>query len=589
MQPSIKQLLEPVQRIRVWYVLLLLVFGLLVVRLFYIQIIQHDHYKTAAQHGQLREYEIPAERGVIEAYSNGERVPIVLNETKYTLFADPAFIEDHDQAAIEIQEIIGGDANEYKQKMTADSRYVILAKKLDKDTKKTIESLDLKGIGLRDAVYRTYPQGKLASQSLGFVNDEGEGVYGVEQALNEELSGTPGMLRAITDAQGVPLPANRENTLIEPQNGQRVVTSLDIGMQKHVEDILRANLKRAKSSSGGVVVLEADTGAIKAMANYPTYDPAKFSKVSSDDIGVFENNIVSGALEVGSIMKPLTVAAALNEGVIQRDSTYYDSGFIEVDGATITNVEESGGAGTRSIKDILQLSLNTGATWMLKQLGGGEINKQARTTWHNYMTDHYYFGQYTGIEQGYESAGSIPDPVDGFGLNIQFANTAFGQGMTATPLQMGAALASVVNGGTRYHPYLVESVISQDGGVHDRRPQAVNKEVVSRQTSKNVKELMEYVFQTNHRTYGMDSLRPKYSIGGKTGTAQVPKPEGGYYEDKFNGMFMGFVGGDNPEYIIVARVNDPQIGGYAGSTGAGPVFTDIVNVLIDNFGVTPKK
>jgi cell division protein FtsI (penicillin-binding protein 3) len=589
MPPAPKQLLSPVQRIRVWYVLLLLVSSLFIIRLFYLQVIKHDHYKSAAQQGQLKEYEIPPERGVIEAYDGETRVPIVMNEVKYTLFADPGYIDDPAEVAQALQGIIGGDATEYEERMTADTRYVVLAKKLDRDTKEAIEKLELLGVGLRDAVYRTYPQGNLASQALGFVNDEGIGVYGLEQALNDELQGSPGLLRAITDARGVPLAANRDNVLIEPKNGKRVRTTIDVGMQKHVEDILQENLKRARAPSGGAVIIEAKTGAIKAMANYPTYNPGEFFEVSADDVGVFENDIVSGALEIGSIMKPLTMAAALNEGVVTKDTTYYDEGRLVVDGATITNVEEAGGAGPRAMRDILQQSLNTGASWLLKQMGGGDVNEKARAVWFDYMTEHFMFGRHTGVEQGYESAGTIPSPHDGYGLNIQYANTSFGQGMTATPLQAGAAMASVLNGGTYYRPYLVENVLEHNGEEASYGSHIVRRNVVSKQAGQDVRELMEHVFITNYRTYGMQSPRIEYSIGGKTGTAQIANPEGGYYEDKFNGMFMGFVGGDDVEYVIVVRVNEPKIGGYAGSTGAGPVFVDIANTLIDNFGVTPKR
>lgn len=589
MPPTDKPLTSPIQRIRFWYVLLLIVFGIFIVRLFYIQIIRFSHYETAALRGQLKEYEIPAERGVIEAHNGEGFVPIVLNEVKYTLFADPKFVENSGEAATKVQGIIGGDASEYERLMKANSRYVVLAKKLNKDKKEAVDKLELKGVGTREALYRTYPQGSLGAQILGFVNDEGQGSYGLEQALNEELSGEPGQLKAITDASGVPLAANKDNIVTEPQKGNRLVLTIDVGMQQQLEDILKAGLERAKSESGGAVILDPKTGAIKAMANYPTFNPAEFYNVKSEDSSVFQNNIVSGALEVGSVMKPLTMAAALNEGTISKDQTYYDPGSFKIDGYTITNVEEAGGPGPRAMRDILKQSLNTGATWMLMQMGGGEINQKARQTWHDYMVNHYGFGKTTGVEQGYESEGSIPDPNEGFGLNLQFANSAFGQGMTATPIQMAAAISAVLNGGNYYQPHLVEKVIGADGKETTRSPKLVRQNVVKTETSQTIKEFMEYVFSSNHRVYGMPNLRPQYLIGAKTGTAQIPKPGGGYYDDRFNGMFIGFVGGNEVEYVVVVRVNEPKVPGYAGSRGAGPIFSDLANMLIDNFGVTPKS
>jgi stage V sporulation protein D (sporulation-specific penicillin-binding protein) len=585
-------------RIRLWYALLLVFCGLILIRVFYLQVIRHNYYQSAALSGQLKEYEIPAQRGVIEAYNGDQVMPLVLNEVKYTLFADPKFIKDPEKSARAVEKLIGGDRNYYEEQMEADSRYAVLAKKLSKDQKALVddarkqESDDLagkqgavylwKGIGTREAAYRTYPQGIMAAQVLGFVNDEGEGKYGLEEALNNQLKGTPGLLKAITDARGIPLASNRDNVSVEPKAGERTLLTLDIGMQQRLEEILKTGLDNAKSGSGGALIIEAHSGAVKAMANYPTFNPADFFKV--EDASVFTNATVSAPLEVGSVMKPLTVAAALDKGVINKNTTYYDPGFWKIGDAKVTNIEEVGGAATKSISDILRQSLNTGATWLLMQMGGGEINEKARVTWHDYMVNRYQFGHLTGIEQGYEAGGSIPDPVDGFGLNIQYANTAFGQGMTATPLQMAAALSSVVNGGTYYKPRLVEKT---NNSVH--KPEIVKQGVVSSSAAKETRDLMEYAFSQNYRGYGMSSLRPEYAIGGKTGTAQVPRPEGGYYEDRYNGMFMGFVGGNDAQYVIVVRVNEPKIAGYAGSKAAGPIFSALATMLIDNFGVTPKS
>ncbi len=585
-------------RIRIWYAVLLLFCGLVVVRLFYLQVIKHQYYQTAALSGQLKEYELPAQRGIIEAHNGDQVMPLVLNEVKYTLFADPKFIKDPAKSAKALEAVIGGKADDYEAAMKASTRYAVLAKKLTKDQKTQIdkasdaEAKDLrgqsnatylwKGIGTREVSYRTYPQGQLASQVLGFVDDEGQGKYGIEQFMDKDLRGTPGLLKAITDASGVPLAANRDNVSIEPKSGERTLLTIDLGLQQRLEDILKTGLENAKSSSGGALILEAQTGAIKAMANMPTYNPGEFFKI--DDASVFTNGTVSSPLEIGSVMKPLTTAAALDQGVIKKDTTYYDPGFWQIGDAKVTNIEEVGGAGTKSIADILRQSLNTGATWMLMQMGGGEINEKGRVAWHNYMVDHYGFSKQTGVEQGYEDGGFVPDPVNGFGLNIQYANTAFGQGMRATPLQLGAAIASVVNGGTYYRPRLVDKT---DDVVHG--PDIVRRNVVSPAAGRSTRELMEYAFSQNYRGYGLAKLPTQYSIGGKTGTAQVPKPTGGYYEDRYNGMFMGFIGGDDVQYIIIVRVDVPKIAGYAGAKAAGPIFSALATMMIDNFGVTPKS
>lgn len=583
-------LAHPLQRIRWWYGLLLVVAGIFIIRLFYLQVIRHDYYQKAAFRSQLKQYEIPATRGIISAHSGNTTVPLVLNETLYTLYADPTYIKDAHAAATAVQGVIGGDANNYEKQMkTPDTRYVILAKRLSDDQHKKLDALDLKGVGTRDYQYRTYPDGVLASQLLGFVNDEGIGSYGIEQALNSGLGGTPGELKAITDAHGVPLPANKDNTITNPVAGESVLLTVDLGLQQQTEDILKAAVEQTKSRSGSVVILDARTGAVKAMANYPTYDPAHYSDVN--DGALFNNASVSEAVEVGSIMKSLTSAAALDSGAVTTSTTYYDPSHYVVDGFTIRNVEEDGGPGVKDVAAILKQSLNTGATWLLMQMGGGEINQKARNTWHDYLVNHYQLGKVTGIEQGYESAGFIPDPDNGYGLNLTYANTAFGQGMSATTLQMGAAFASILNGGVYYQPYLVDSVTAGDGIVTKTQPKIVSSTVIKPAISTTMQGLLAYTLEANKFTYGAQNLPfATYGIGGKTGTAQISKPEGGYYDDRFNGTYLGFVGGNTPQYVVsVSMIEPTNISGYAGAKAAAPVFVRLVQTLINSYDVTPKQ
>lgn len=576
-----------VQRIRIWYGLLLLIVIIFVIRLFYVQVIRFDHYKTAALSDQLRQYEIPAARGAIRAHDGNQVLPFVLNEQLFTLYADPGYLKKPDEVAAKIVPIVGGDANKYAAQMrTKDTRYVVLAKKLTRAQQEQIAKLKIPGLGTVEQDYRAYPQGSLAAQVLGFVNNDGKGVYGIEQALNTTLAGTPGELKAITDASGVPLAASKENTRKAPVNGSDVVLTIDLALQQQLETILAEGAKNAKAESASAIIMDPRTGAVKAMGNVPTYDPSKYYDQS--DPSIFQNAAVSEPIEVGSIMKSMTTAAALDQGVVDASTTYYDPSFWKVDGFKITNIEEDGGAGTRSIQDILNLSLNTGATWLLKQMGGGDINANARTNWYNYMTQHYRLGKPTGIEQGYEASGYVPAPKDnGAGIDLTYANTSFGQAMTATPVQMAAAFSAVMNGGTYYQPRLVEKTISADGKTTVTKPKVLATDVVSPAVSKAMVPLLQYV--VDHHNFNPGFNQNAYSVGGKTGTAQIAKPGGGYYDDHFNGTYMGFVGGDTPQYVIVVFVEKPKIGGYAGTAAAQPIFGKLAHMLIDNSYVTPKK
>lgn len=580
--------IQAVRRARWWYVFLLCVVGVFLIRLFYLQVIRYSYYHHTALNDQLKQYEIPAERGTISAHQGTATIPVVLNEKLFTVYVDPTLVKekDRDHVADTIAGVLGGDANTYKKQLeTQGSRYQILGRRVPGDKKTKLLSYKFPGLGAEQQDYRTYPQGDLAAQVLGFVNNDGDGKYGIEQALNKQLAGTPGQLKAVTDINGIPLAANTGNILTQPKQGSDITLTLDVGMQKQLQQILAKGIQSDKAQSGSALIMDPNTGAIKAMANFPSYNPADYSKV--EDASVFSNAAVGTSIEVGSIMKPLTAAAALDQGVVRPNQTYYDPAHWTVDQFNITNIEEDGGAGTKSLEDILNLSLNTGATWLLMQMsqpGGTTINQHGREAWYNYMTNHYRFGKDTGIEQGYEDSGIIPDPNEGYGRDLTYANTSFGQGMTATPLQMAAALSAVLNGGTYYKPYLVESSTNTAGKVITNKPTIVTKDVVKPAVSSTLQSLMEGVV-TGHYLH----FPAEYSVGGKTGTAQIAKKGGGYYDNEFNGTYMGFVGGDNPQYVIVVSVIQPHNGGYAGTAAAQPIFSSLASMLINDFNVTPKS
>lgn len=574
------------RRIKIWYGVLIFILGIFIVRLFWLQIVRYDHYRSLALADQLKEYSIPAERGMIKAHEGSTVVPVVLNQKLYTLYADPGYIKDAHSAATKVAAITGASAADYEAQMkTPNTRYVVLAKRLSEDQYNQIAKLKLPGVGTQAQDYRTYPQGNLAAQILGFVNDDAKGAYGVEEAMNKTLSGTPGKLKAITDAEGVPLAASHDNVKVNPVAGQDLVLTLDLGMQKQVEQILKRGLDAVNSTSGSAVVLDPNTGAVKAMANYPSYDPAQYYKVT--DANIFNNAAVSSPLEVGSVMKTLTVSAALDQGVIKPDTTYSDPNHWKLDDHEVTNIEEVSG-GTHSITDILNLSINTGATWLLMQMGGktGEVTEAARNKWHDYMVNHYRLGQATGIEQGYESPGYIPDPQKGYALQLTYANTSFGQAMTATPLQMAAAFSAVMNGGTYYKPHLVDQTIDSSGRVNTVKPEVVRQNVVAPSVAPALKSMLEY--SVAHHSF-KEKFPDNFSVGGKTGTAQIANPDGGYYGDRFNGTYIGFVGGDKAQYVIVVRVNEPHGVQYAGSGAAQPIFGDIAHLLINDFNVLPRS
>jgi stage V sporulation protein D (sporulation-specific penicillin-binding protein) len=583
---------QSVQRVRIWYGALLLVLIIFGVRLFYVQVIQHNRYETAALSDQLKQYQIPATRGLIEAYDGNSVVPIVLNQELYTLYADPPLVKNADKTANKVASIIGGNASQYEGLMhTPNTQYVVLAKKLSAEQSNKLLAFQLPGIGTQGQDYRVYPDGSLASQVLGFVNNSSVGEYGIEQALNKQLAGTPGQVKAVTDAAGVPLAATKGNIETQPVNGDNIVTTLNLSMQTQMEQILQQEYQATKSQGLSAIIMNPNNGQIDAMANYPTYNPSNYESVTNP--ALFENAAVTNAIEPGSSMKTLTTSAALDQGVIQPNETFYDPAHWVVDDFNITDIEQDGGPRQQSIASILALSLNTGATWMLMQMsapGGTQITQKGIDAWHNYMVNHFRLGQTTGIQQGYESAGYVPpDNPSEPALALTYANTSFGQGVQLTALQEGAALSSVINGGTYYQPTLVSKTISPSGKVTVDKPKVLIKNTVKSNVGSELIPLMENVVTTYlHEGFGFMSFPSNYMVGGKTGTAQIAQPGGGYYANEYNGTYVGFVGGNKPQYLIVVFNIKPNVPGYAGSYGGQPVFAALAHMLINNSFVTPK-
>lgn len=581
---------EAVRRMRTLYVVLLLVIVVFGMRLFYVQVIHYHYYEAQALSDQLKEYQIPASRGIIEAHQGSSIVPIVLNQALYTLYVDPTLVKNAGQDANIVSNVIGGSVSQYKEAIqTKDTRYVVLANKLTADQSNKILSYKLPGVGTQEQDYRTYPQGNLASQLLGFVNNSGVGEYGIEQDLNPQLAGTPGQLKAITDANGVPLPASNKNIETQPVNGDNEVLTIDMGMQAQMEQILQNDYKSTKSQGLSAIIINPYNGQIKAMANYPTYNPADYESVT--DPSVFQNAAVDNAIEPGSSIKTLTTSAALNQGVIQPNTTFYDPAHWVVNGFNITDIEQDGGPREQSISSILSLSLNTGAVWMLMQMGGGSLDQKGINAWYNYMSNRFRLGEPTGVEQGYEASGYVPQPdMTDPSIDLTYANSAFGQGVTLTALQEVAALSSVLNGGTYYQPTLIDQTIKSDGTVVDNEPKILEKNVVSPKIGPEMEPLMENVVTSYlHEGFGFMSFPSNYIVGGKTGTAQIAQPGGGYSATQYNGTYIGFVGGDKIQYLIVVFNIKPNVPGYAGSYGGQPVFADLAHMLINDSYVSPKS
>ena len=567
----------------------LIVFGLIFAgRLFFIQVVNGQYYKNLAQSEQLRKFEIPADRGAIYMKSRDGKIPLALNQNYKIIYADPRYVEDPDGTAQVLSGLLGGKTERYRELISKEnSVYVVLEKSVEPDLADKVNEQKLPGIGLQDSPKRVYPEGKLAAQLLGFVNDDGQGQYGLEGYLNEELSGEPGLLKTITDARGIPLSTSDDGGIDVPVvNGSDITLTIDRSVQRAVEDVLKSGVERTRSKSGSAIVIDSKTGAVLAMANYPTYDPAKFFE--EKDANIYQNLVVSDPYEPGSVMKAFTMSAGLQTGAVNINTTYNDTGSVKIDGWTINNAQKKSW-GVRDVSDVMRLSINTGIINVLRQMGGGEINLQGRQKLYDTLTNNYRFGAKIDIAQSNEAPGLIIGPKEAEGNNVKYANITFGQGMTATVLQVSSSFTALVNGGDFYKPYLIHS--KTDGLTGEEtvnEPQIISNNALTDEVSKQLRQMLVSVVTDGGGYY---AERPGFTIGGKTGTSQLTEKDGTYSLSRYVGSFVGFIssGGVNatPEYVIMTRVVEPQVG--VGADGAVPIFGDIIDFLIKYYQITPSS
>jgi cell division protein FtsI (penicillin-binding protein 3) len=323
--------LQKGSRSRILAGLVLAITVIFVVRLFYLQIIQHNYYVGLSNAEQIKRLTIPAKRGAIYALDGNTPTQLVMNESIYTVFADPQTTNNDNKIIDTIRKTAGGNAQSDLESKLADkeSRYQVLATRLNRTQADLIKKEGLKGIGFQETTQRVYPEGSLAAQTLGFVDFSGTGQYGVEGKLDARLKGTDGVLQSVTDVSDVPLTIGTQNINKPATDGENIVLSIDRNVQSHANQALADGLKRTGATNGSVFIMNPQTGRVMAMANLPSYDPSKFNTVT--DGSVFNNATVSAPYEPGSDIKTLTFATGIDKGVITPDSTFNNTDYIKID------------------------------------------------------------------------------------------------------------------------------------------------------------------------------------------------------------------------------------------------------------------
>lgn len=576
-----KLALQHGSRSRTLAVLVLVIMAVFVVRLFYLQVIQHGYYTDLADNEQLKRLTIPAKRGLIYALDGNKPVELVMNETVYTVFADPQTVTDGGKIIDVMRSVAGGNTRANIEGLLAlkESRYQILATKVTRIQADKIKAEGLRGIGFQQESQRVYPEGSLAAQTLGFVDFSGTGQYGIEGKLNSRLTGTPGLLQSVTDVSDVPLTIGNRNINEPAVNGENVVLSIDRNVQSYTEQALAAGLKRTGATHGSVMVMNPQSGKIMAMANLPTYDPAKFNLVQ--DGADFNNDTISAPYEPGSVIKTLTVATGINQGVITPLSTFNNTDYIKIDDRVVSNATK-GQTGNITIQHALDWSLNTGMVTIAQRLGDGTtITKDAREIMYDYYYNKFGMGQLTGVELAGEQSGQIVSPDKLEGNAVRYSNMSFGQGMNLTMVQVCAAFGSVINGGRYYTPTVLAGVVSPSGQYQPATTIAP-RTTITQSSSDQVKEMIR---SARAKFYaGVD--KPGYIVGGKTGTSETLE-NGQYVDNQTIGTYLGFGGADTPAYVIMVQVSGKNMP-LQGGKDALPIFTDISNWMLDYLKLQPK-
>lgn len=559
-----------------WILLFFLVaLAVLLGRLFMLQIVYHKAYVELASRQQTLVKDILSERGAIFAQDkNGNSVPLALNKRLEILIASPKDIKNPEA----IVEILATTFNLKKEdvlsKLTkAGDPHEILLKNIEFEAAEEFEKLNIRGLFFEDDKKRVYPHKATGAHFLGFVskdNKEAEGKYGLEKFYDDDLSGEKGIFQGAKGAAGFFVNLGRR-IISPPENGSNLTLTVDFNIQKKAEEVLDAAKKKWQAFSAAVLVLEPKTGKILALAGNRSYDPNEFSK--ENDFSVFLNPLVESTYELGSVLKPITMAGGLEEGLIGPDTTYEDPGEIKFGGYTIKNFDGKSYK-TQTMTQVLEKSLNTGAVYVSRLLG-----KERQLAY----IKKFGLGEKTSIDLPGEVAGNISNLKSG--RDIDFATASFGQGIAVTPLQLAMAVGAIANGGELLKPYLVEKIKDDSGNEIKKEPQTVRQVVSKEKAEILTKMLVSAVRNGFENRAGVKG----YFVAGKTGTAQIPRSNGrGYDPDKVIHTFVGYAPAFDPRLLVLLQLNEPKGNRFAANT-LTPAFHDLAEYILNYYEVPPDE
>jgi cell division protein FtsI/penicillin-binding protein 2 len=539
---------------------ILLLGAAIVGRLFSLQIKQHDLYQAWAQGQQKFFASVSGSRGEI-SFAGGEK--LATNSAAKFVYLAPDEVKDKEKTKNILEEVLGLDGNELQAKLAGSNSYELLKDKLSNEEIDWLERLDLPGVHLSEETTRIFPQGELVSQTIGFVNAEDQGQYGLEGYYQNILEGESGVVEGEKGTNGFLLLLEGLNST---QKGKDLILTLDYQIQFEAEKILKQYSQDLGYKSATIIVMKPDNGEVLAVANYPNFNPNNYGQET--DPAIFQNTAIQKIFEPGSVFKPLTMAAAIQEGKITPQTTYVDEGKVKIGGSTIYNFANRQ-YGQQTMTQVIEKSINTGAVFAEQQLGSDLFLK---------YLEKFGFFEKTDVDVAGEVFSENKEFKKGYEIN--FATASFGQGIEITPIQLIKAFCAIANGGKMANPHLVKSIIDKDGKIEEVSLQAP-KSIVSSNTSSQVVSMMISVVENG---FGKRAKIPGYYIAGKTGTAQVP--EGGTYSsEKTIQSFIGFAPAFKPKFLILVKLDNPK--SSTAEYSAVPIFHDLAKYIIDLWQIPP--
>lgn len=555
------------KRIKILFIVLLLLFIMIILRVFYVQMIDYKKLNKYAEDLWSRDLPIEADRGLI-LDRNGEVLANNLTTTSLVLI--PNQIKNKKKTTKLLAEILNVSYKDMKQhvyKQTSIERVHPEGRRLSYDVAEKISALKLDGVYLVKEAKRNYPYKNLLSHSLGYVGIDNQGLSGLELQYDKYLTGKSGAIKYFSDAKGNKL--NLSDIYVEPQDGMNLSLTIDLDIQKSLERELDNVVDMFSPDMALAIVMNPNNGEILGMASRPDYDPNNYQDYSEE---VLSRNLpIWASYEPGSTFKIITTSAAVEENVVdlQKDH-FYDSGSVTVDGAVL-RCWKAGGHGEQTMLQVLQNSCNPGFVKMGQLLGKEKL--------FSYI-DKFGFGERTGVDLNGEGKGIIFD-LNQVG-NVELATSAFGQGVSVTPIQQVAAVSAVVNGGTLYQPYIVKSISEKETGsiIYEAKKKKV-RQVISKKTSKIMRKALESVVAKGG---GKSAFIEGYRIGGKTGTAQKVK-DGKYLVGNYIMSFMAVVPSNDPQAVLYLAIDNPKNTALLSSYTTTPIARRILLDIIDALGI----